>query len=142
SVGLDLVAGQNVRQSYPLQVGDVTETVQVEGTTPQVNTVSAEQSQTFGAKTVTDLPLARRNFSGILRVGSGVTPTGGGVRLNGVGRSGTGYWVDGTEASGNPEGRSSQSFGGTGYVDILSIESIEEVNVVKGILPAEYGGVL
>ena len=142
AVGIDLAAGQNIRQTYPLQVGDVAETVQVEAVTPQVNTVSAEQAQTFESNQVKDLPLARRNFTGILRVGSGVTPTGGGVRLNGVGRSGTGYSVDGTEASGNPEGRSSQSFGGTGYVDILSIESIEEVNVVKGILPAEYGGVL
>jgi outer membrane receptor for ferrienterochelin and colicin len=28
------------------------------------------------------------------------------------------------------------------YVDILSLESIQEVHVVKGILPAEYGGAL
>jgi outer membrane receptor protein involved in Fe transport len=144
--GIGLTAGQNVRSAHALQVGDVAETVQVEGTAPQVNTVSSEQTQTFESKTVVDLPLARRNFSGILRVGAGVTPASGGsangVRLNGVGRNGTAFSVDGTESSGNPEGRNAGNFAGVNYVDTLSMESIEEVNVVKGILPAEYGGAL
>ena len=139
--GLEFMAGQAIRQTYPLQVGDVTETVQVQETLSQVNTVSAEQLQDFNSKTLADLPLARRNFSNILRVGAGVTApaSGGGVRLNGMGRNGTGYSVDGTEASANAEGSNPQSFSGVGYVDILSTEAIGEVSVVKGILPAEYG---
>ena len=144
--GIELTAGQNVRQAHALQIGDVNETVQVEATAPLVNTVSSEQLQTFDTKTVVDLPLARRNFSGILRLGTGVTPaTGGsanGIRLNGQGKNGTAFSVDGTESSGNPEGRNAQNFGGVNYVDLLSMESIEEVHVVKGVLPAEYGGAL
>ncbi len=144
--GIELVAGQNVRQTFPLQVGDVTETVQVEGTAALVNTVSSEQLQSFGSKTVKDLPLAKRNFSNLLTVGTGVSGasggSGSGVRLNGIGKNGTAFSVDGTEASGNPEGRNTQNFGGTNYIDILSLESIEEVHTVKGILPAEYGGAL
>src|SRR5262249_34662588 len=42
----------------------------------------------------------------------------------------------------NPEGRNNQTFGAVNYVDILSLEAIEEVHTVKGILPAEYGGAL
>ena len=107
--GIDLTAGQSVRQTYPLQIGDVTETVIVEASAPLVNTVSAEQTNSFDSKTVKDLPLARRNFSGLLRVDSGVTlsntGSASGVRLNGQGKNGTAYSVDGTEASGNPEGR-------------------------------------
>ncbi len=144
--GIELTAGQNVRQTHALQVGDVAETVQVTAEVALVNTVSAEQLQTFDRKAVVDLPLARRNFSGILRVGSGVTPatggSAGGTRLNGQGRNGTAYSVDGTESSANPEGRNSQAFGGVNYVDILSMETIQEVSVVKGVLPAEYGGAL
>lgn len=144
--GIDLTAGQSVRQTYPLQIGDVTETVLVEASAPLVNTVSSEQTNTFDSKAVKDLPLARRNFSGLLRIDSGVTlsTTGSasGIRLNGQGKNGTAYSVDGTEASGNPEGRNAGSFGGVNYVDLLSIESIEEVHIVKGILPAEYGGAL
>ncbi|HTM13181.1 MAG TPA: carboxypeptidase regulatory-like domain-containing protein, partial [Bryobacteraceae bacterium] len=144
--GIDLSAGQSVRQTYPLQVGDVTESVIVEASAPLVNTVSAEQSNSFDSKAVKDLPLARRNFSGLLRVDSGVTvATGGsatGLRLNGQGKNGTAYSVDGTESSGNPEGRNAGNFGAVNFVDLLSIESIEEVHIVKGILPAEYGGAL
>ena len=144
--GIDLAAGQSVRQNYPLQIGDVTETVIVEASAPLVNTVTSEQTNAFDSKTVKDLPLARRNFSGLLRVDSGVTvATGGsatGIRLNGQGRNGTAFSVDGTEASGNPEGRNAGNFSGVNFVDLLSIESIEEVHVVKGILPAEYGGAL
>src|SRR5262245_45352681 len=144
SSGIDLGAGQTLRQSYSLQIGEITETVQVEGSAPLVNTASAEQLQNYEGKTLVNLPLSRRNFSGILGIGTGVTPaTGGsatGIRLNGMGKNGTAFSVDGTEASANPEGRNNQNFGATNYVDILSLESIEEVHTVKGILPAEYGG--
>ena len=144
SSAFPLVAGQNVRQTFTLQVGETSETVQVEGLSPLLNTVSSEQNQSFGAGSVVDLPLARRNFSSLLAIGTGVTTGGGGsgqgLRLNGVGRNGTAFAVDGTESSANPEGRSTQTFGAANYVDILSLESIEEVQIVKGVLPAEYSG--
>jgi hypothetical protein len=144
STPFELLAGQNVRQTHPLEIGAITETVEVEGAAPLVSTVSSEQAESFDTNTVQDLPLARRNFSGILAIGTGVTTGGGGsgagVRLNGVGRHGTGFAVDGTEASANPEGRSAATFGGGSYVDIMSIESISEVHTVKGVLPAEFSG--
>jgi hypothetical protein len=146
ATGIALTAGQSVRQTYPLEIGDVTQSVIVEASAPLVNTVSSEQTNAFSSQTVKDLPLARRNFSGLLRVDTGVTvATGGsatGLRLNGQGKNGTAYSVDGTEASGNPEGRNAGNFGAVNFVDLLSIESIEEVHIVKGILPAEYGGAL
>src|ERR1700674_4021602 len=39
SIGLELLAGENVRRTFALQVGDVSETVSVEATATQVNTV-------------------------------------------------------------------------------------------------------
>lgn len=48
---------------------------------------------------------------------------------------------DGTEANSNPEGRSMAQYGGQNQIDVMSIESVQEVQVVKGILPAEQGGV-
>ena len=71
--GIELTAGQSVRQIFPLEVGALTETVTVEASSAQVNTVSAEQAQSFDSRTMTEMPLARRNFTGILRVGAGVT---------------------------------------------------------------------
>jgi hypothetical protein len=106
--GIELVAGQQVRQTFVLEVGAVTETVTVESSAPLINAVSAEQQQNFESVKVTELPLARRNVSNILTIGTGVsrsTTQHGTLRLNGLGQSGTAISLDGTEASGNPEGR-------------------------------------
>src|SRR5205814_456327 len=65
-----------------------------------------------------------------------------GVRLNGVGAGGTGITVDGTEANSNPEGRALAQYGGQNQIDVISIEAVQEVQVVKGVLPAEFGGVV
>jgi outer membrane receptor protein involved in Fe transport len=148
STGIELAAGQQVRQTYVLEVGAVSETVQVQSTTPQINTVSPEQQQDFEALKVEGLPLARRNFSNILNIGTGVSMTARGssghgtFRMNGLGQSGTGISLDGTEASANPENRSTGMFQNFNYIDIISIDAIEQVQTVKGILPAEYGDVL
>ncbi|MGH8244870.1 MAG: carboxypeptidase regulatory-like domain-containing protein, partial [Gammaproteobacteria bacterium] len=139
--GIELVGAQNVRQTYSLEVGALTETVKVEGSTSLVNTVSAEQLQTFDVLKVTELPLGRRNFSSLLRINTGVTMTGDGPRMNGVGRNGTAYAVDGTDASANPEGRQAATYGGANYIDIMSIEAIQEVHTIKGVIPAEYSNV-
>ena len=91
SAGIELTAGQQIRQTFVLQVGAVTETIQVEGTAPLVSTASAEQSQTFESLKITELPLGRRNVTSILRLTTGVDISGDtrNVRINGVGRSGT-----------------------------------------------------
>jgi hypothetical protein len=141
---LPLTAGQKVRQTYALEVGAVSETVEVQGAAPLLNTVSAEQLNTFESKKVLDLPLSRRNVTSLLSIGTGVTVVGdsryGGIRMNGVGMNGTKFAVDGNEATGNPEGNSPRNHQGGNLVDIMSIEGIQEVNTVKGILPAEFGG--
>jgi hypothetical protein len=140
--GFILTAGQQTRQSYVMEVGSIHETVSVESTTPLLNTVSAEQHQSVDNSTVTELPLARRDFSGILSVGTGVSAATGALRMNGVGIGGTNYSVDGTGASGNTEGRNSSTFGASGYISIMSLEGIAEVQTVKGVVPAEYGDAL
>ncbi len=140
--GLQLTSGQSIRNTYILEIGQVTETLVVEGVAVQLNTVSSEQAEALNGDSVQELPLARRNFAAVLGIGAGVNRSDGAVRLNGVGRYGTGYSVDGTDANANPEGRSSATFQVANYIDVLSVESVAEVNTVKGVLPAEYGAVL
>ncbi len=139
--GIQLLAGQNARQTFTMELGSISETVSVEGAAPLVNTVSSEQMQTFEVRQVTELPLARRNFSSLLGVGAGVTRTSDGVRLNGAGKAGTSFNVDGTDASGNSDFRSPSTYGGTNYIDVMSIEAVQEVQTVKGVIQAEYGNV-
>ena len=141
--GITFTAGQQTRQTYPLDVGSVTETLKVEGTAPLLNTVSAEQQQSIDSTTAKELPLARRDFSGLLKLGTGVsTATNGTVRMNGAGEAGTNFSVDGTAASGNTEGRTYAAYGNPSYIQIMSLEGIAEVQTVKGIAPAEFSDAL
>jgi len=140
--GITLTAGQQARQTYMLDVGSISETVSVAGTAPLLNAVSAEQQQSIDGSEVSQLPLQRRNVSNILPVGTGVSDAGGALRMNGFGRNGTVYSVDGTSASGNAEQRSASTYGASDYIDIMSIEGIAEVQTIKGIVPAEYGDAL
>jgi len=143
SRGIELASAQTIRQTFALEVGALTETVTVEGAAPLVSTASSEQLQTFESLKVTELPLGRRNVSSILRLATGVDlGTGRSPRINGIGASGTGITVDGTDANSNPEQRSMSQYGGRNYVDVMSIDAVQEVQLVRGILAAEYGGVV
>jgi hypothetical protein len=144
SQGIQLGSGQTARQVFELELGTVAENITVEGVAPLVKTASSEQMETLGTLQVRELPLSRRNITGLLRLAPGVDPTSGhrGVRFNGVGKSGAGITVDGTDANSNPEGRGISQYGGENYIDIMSIEAVQEVQLVKGVLPAEYGGVV
>ena len=112
---------------------------------PSFETASTAQVQTIGAE-VTELPVSRRNLQNVILLGSGVSSSdnavGGGraFRVNGVGDGGHAITVDGSSAQTNPENRGFGNYGGQNQIEILSVEAVSEVQVAKGILPAEYGG--
>jgi outer membrane receptor protein involved in Fe transport len=139
---LDMLAGANIRRAFTLELGAVSETVSVEGATPLVNTVSAEQSQSISRTEASELPLAKRNVANLLGLGTGVSPGAGFVRLNGVGKTGTLYTVDGTNATADPESRTTSMRGNFEQINLLSLEAVDQVETTKGILPAEYGQAL
>jgi len=139
---LDMLAGASIRRAFTLDLGAVSETVSVEGATPLVNTVSAEQSQSISRTEASELPLAKRNVANLLGLGTGVSPGAGFVRLNGVGKTGTLYTVDGTNATADPESRTTSMRGNFEQINLLSLEAVDQVETTKGILPAEYGQAL
>src|SRR5438093_4246415 len=145
SEGLKLGAGQEVRQTYVLEVGALEETITVTESAPLVQATSTAQIQTMGAE-VTEIPVSRRNLQNVILLGSGVSSTdqavGGGraFRVNGIGDGGSAITVDGSSAQTNPENRGFGNYGGQNQIEILSVEAVAEVQVVKGVLAAEYGG--
>ena len=142
SKGLALGSGQTVRQTFGLELGTVAETVTVAGEAPVIDTASSQQVNSLGSQEVRELPISRRNITNLLALAPGVTTSGSGsVQMNGVAAGGTGVTVDGTEANSNPEARSLSQYGGQNQIDVMSIEAVSEVQIVKGVLPAEYGGV-
>jgi hypothetical protein len=144
--GLDLGAGQTVRQTFTIEVGQLEETITVSERAPLVETASAAQKESLLAVEVQGLPLSRRNITSLLTLSTGVTEAstglagGGNIRLNGVAEGGTAVTVDGTDATANNETRGLNSYGAQNQISVMSIEAVAEVQVVKGILPAEYGG--
>ncbi len=141
STGIALGAGQTLRQAFELEVGAMAETVTVAGEAPLVDTATSKQASVIGSTEVTELPLQRRNLISVLSMAPGVTGEGSNLLMNGVSSGGTAYSIDGTDANSNPEDRSLSQFGGNSQVSGLSIDAVQEVQVEKGVLPAEYGGV-
>lgn len=136
--GIPLSAAENLRRTFALEVGTVSESVEVTSQAALLNTVSAEQRESIGTRQVQELPLSRRNVAGLVTLSSGVTRSGGDVYLNGAGRGGTSVSVDGTDATGNPERPSLAMFGDFNYINGISIEAVGEVQIIKGVIPAEY----
>ena len=143
--GMQLGAGQTVRQAFALEVGALEETVTVAGQSSLVDTSASLQADRLGSQEVRELPVNRRNLANLISLTPGVSTSGGtasgDVQMNGVAAGGTGITVDGTEANSNPEARSLAQYGAQNQISVMSIDSIAEVQIVKGVLPAEYGGV-
>jgi len=144
SRGLTLSAGQTVRQTYTLEVGTLAETVTVAETAPMVQTSSTAQVQSITE--VTEIPVSRRNLQNLVMLAPGVSSNdsaqGGGraFRVNGVGDGGSSVTVDGSNAQAGMENRGMGNHGAQNQIEIMSVEAVAEVQVVRGVLNAEYGG--
>jgi hypothetical protein len=144
--GLTLGVGQTVRQTFVLEVGQLSENITVSESAPLVATATAAQQESLGTLEVTQLPIARRNLVNLMTLAPGVTENstgiagGGNIRMNGVAEGGTAITIDGTDAVSNPETRGTGTYGGQNQISVMSIEAVAELQVIKGIMPAEYGG--
>src|SRR3989442_3122060 len=150
SRGIPLGAAQNVRRTYTLEVGAVTDSVTVTGEAPLVNTLSPEQRFNLETLQVTNLPMVNRNISSIIEYSaSGLTKSepniasgfsGTRFRMNGLGGAAMSASADGGDASGFASTAMLGSYGGFAKIELMSAEAIGEVQVVKGVLAAEYSG--
>lgn len=93
-----------------LQVGDVTQSIEVTGEVPQLKTDRADVAIEFSQKYVEDLPVLNRNFTSFELLSPGTqklpgfnhaateNPQGGGqIQVNGQHFSGTNFELDGTD---------------------------------------------
>jgi hypothetical protein len=137
-----LESARDLRGNYTLEIGALTESTVVEAQTMMISTASSEQRAGLEHRQLEELPVLNRNISGLLTLSPGVQTGGLGgnrsVRLSGMGGQSTAYAVDGVEASGQADGRQLSSYGGNNRVDLLGAEAVEEVQIVKGVIPAEY----
>ncbi len=103
--GVTLHVADTVSMNFTMQVGDVRETVTVEGGAPLINTESAAVSTVVDRQFGENLPMNGRSFQTLIQLAPGVVVTpssaydSGQFSVNGQ-RSGSNYWmVDGVSAN-------------------------------------------
>jgi hypothetical protein len=150
--GIVLSVNDTARVDASLSVGGVTETVNVEGASPNVNTTTSEISKTIDAVAIQSLPIVDRNVYSLLDLTPGVQSNNNGIAsassgtnslilgfpeqrtlINGGADGGTGsvnYYLDG--------GINMTGLRNTGNI-LPNPDAIQEFKVQTNSYNAEYG---
>ena len=134
---LDLRAGSTLPVDAALEVGTLSEQVQVSGEAQLLETETSAAGSALKGETLYDLPLFQRHVTNMLRLVPGVTYEGygqgiGGGHVAGLRDNAIGVYEDGVLAN--------SPLGGTRIVRPI-LNSVEEVKVVTTAPPAEYSAV-
>ena len=135
---IELRVGQQFRLDVSLEVGNLTESVQVTAEAEQLQRETAEMSQTLTSNEIRNLPLNNRNPYALMQFTAGIS-------AGGADPSGLDYAdrvsINGSRSRGNSfiiDGASSLHIGGIGE-RIGSIEAFSEAKVLTNTYSAEYG---
>jgi hypothetical protein len=147
--GLELQVNQRAQVNLTLQVGEVSQVVEVEGTAPLLESQSSVLGSVISETQVQDLPLNGRNFVQLAILSPGVSGTGFGTR--GTIMSGTrpDDQRPGSElfVNGNRESSNNYLYDGIDNNDRLTlalvirpaIEAIKEFKIQTNLFSAEQG---
>ncbi len=144
STGLAVSAGLVVRVNIALEVGALTETVQVAADTTLLQTDKADLSTQLSSKEITDLPLNQyRNYQALINLVPGATPAQFQNALIDTPGQSLRTWVNGTQPNSNAtriDGAVSVNIWLPHHVGYVQpAETIETVNVATNSFDAEYG---
>jgi hypothetical protein len=138
-----LVLNQTARIDFQLQIGGVTQSVEVTGAAPLLQTESTQNNTVIDARTNAALPLATRNYVQLTLLAAGsvtVNPSeftgpestynGGRPYINGNREQGDNFLLDGVN-------NNQVSENAVGYTP--SVDAIEEFNMITQNASAEFG---
>ncbi len=143
--GLTLTVGAQQQLNMTLQVGQVSQNVEVTGEAPAVELSSSEISGTVDQTTVENLPLNGRSWSDLADLTRGVSAVetteagcsrgcGRQVAVNGARPTQNNYRVDGVSIMDQYNSGPGTQLGGN-----LGVDAIQEFSVVTNNYAAEYG---
>ncbi len=143
--GIELTVGRHAVVDVDLQVGEVTQTVEVAGEVPLVETTSASLSGIVSEKQIRDLPLNGRDFVSLslmepgvvqARSAAGGVATGAGLQLsfNGARSRMNNFLMDGTSIN----SINGMAIGGASG-QALGVDTIQEFQVITSNFSAEFG---
>jgi carboxypeptidase family protein len=143
--GLELHVGEDLVLAINLQVGQMSETVNVTAEAVQVETRSGDVSSLVAEKQVTELPLDGRNYAALVTMVPGVSPAlGTSFAARGTGLdSHVDMSVNGNQSNGNMwtvDGVNNMDVGSNATLLVFpSIDSIAEFRVERNSFSAEFG---
>jgi len=142
--------GARQRVDFSLQVGAVSQTVEVTDAAAALQTDSSEQGQVIHSASIVELPLNGRNYADLALLSANVvkspiaasfspsgTPREGSFNVNGMRSTYNNFLMDGLDN--NAYGTSNQSY--SSQVVQASPDAIAEFKVITGNYSAEYGRV-
>jgi hypothetical protein len=133
---------ETTRMTAVMKVNTVKEVVEVQSEVEQVNTTDATTGQSLGAQTITDLPLATRNFQQLLTLSAGASSDLNGaaqlgrgtvyMHVNGGREDNNNYLIDGITVA-------DYAFGELTYTPLPSPDAIQEFKVSTSLYDATQG---
>src|SRR5438093_9044517 len=143
---LELQIQQSARLDFTLQVGEVSQTVEVSGTAALIATENATVGTVIENKRIVDMPLNGRNFLQLVALSPNVSygftdSTISGNRQGGQ-RAQQNISVAGQRSEVNHftlDGVENTDINFNTYVFLPSIDALQEFKVQTGIFPAEFG---
>ncbi|MBS1859226.1 MAG: TonB-dependent receptor [Acidobacteria bacterium] len=138
-----LSTGTRPRIDFTLPLGDVSEKIDVTASAPLVNTTTTDLGAVVDRARIDELPLNGRNFQDMVNLQAGVTSgmSRGGISFHGSTALGTNFLLDGVDMSFG-EVNAAASFagaGGSGVINTISVDAIEEFKSTGNASSAEYG---
>ncbi len=141
-VGIGLQMNQNARVDAALQVGTTSETVEVSGGAPLVDTYSSAGGDVVERKRIVELPLNGRNPLQLATLVAGVTVSNNPTALTGGNRGGNYVSVNGSRLNETNYQLDGMSFQGAYFgagLNYPSPDALEEFKLVTSSYSAEYG---
>lgn len=143
----ELILNQTARLDFQLKVGQTTETVEVAGTAPILDTDTSLLSSLIDSKVATDLPLSTHNTNQLTLIAAPgvVTPNLFGFQA-GQNTFGTGRpYVNGAREQENNfilDGMDNNQPDNNDVAYVPSPEAVQEFNLITGNAPADFGNYL
>jgi len=142
--GVVVNIGSNVALNFSLKPGSQTETVEVTGAIPVLQTQDASVGQVIDQRGVNDLPLNGRNFTFLAQLVQGVNSpqsdtrgnaSTGAFSANGFRPAQNNYMLDGIDNNSDTV----DFLNGTNFVVLPPVDAIQEFKVQTTNFSAEYG---
>jgi hypothetical protein len=144
--GIEIQVGGVARIDFKMEVGELSQQVEITGTAPLLNTESVALGNVIETRQIVDLPLNGRDYLNLVELNPdtvvGQAPSSGGAGLQGGVRASESISIAGQRLEYNHytlDGIENTDPNFNSYIMHPSVDAIQEFKVLTGIYSAEFG---